>query len=854
MFEAVLNPPQWEAVRQTEGPVLILAGAGSGKTRVLTHRIAYLIQEKKVPAWQILALTFTNKAAREMKSRILSMLSEEGSEAWIFTFHSLCMRILRRDAERIGLTRDFVLYDGDDQKKVVTNIIKSFDLNDKYYPPRDVLHEISAAKDQGWDSDGFRRHRAKGDFRLNQIADIYQKYQANLNTNGALDFDDLILKTLELFRDCPDVLAHYAERFRYVHVDEYQDTNHVQYLLVQQLCGVHHNLCVVGDDDQSIYSWRGADIRNILDFEKDYPDAFVVRLEQNYRSVAPILQAANHVIMGNLGRKEKKLWTAREGGDKITLHVARDELAEADYVAQEVYRMVYGGRYQLQDVAVLYRTHAQSRVLEAAMTRSALPYRVYGGQKFYDRAEVRDALAYLRLLRNPLDDVAFSRIVNLPRRGLGDVAIAELQVAASTRNESLMLCAMSVQDTTVSARVQARILPFANTMRNLMLLREDMEPGDFMEKMLADTGLLEMFQQDVTPEGQTRVENLKELVAAVYEFQRQNEHATMDAFLDNVALVSDIDSMEETPKNVTLMTLHAAKGLEFPVVFLVGLEEGVFPHSRSLEDQDQMQEECRLCYVGMTRGMDKLYLTRACRRQLYNNYCENPPARFLEQIPREVLELSGEKSVPRPQKRNSDGWQSDDDWSRESGSGSGYGRSCGNGNNQSRSNSNSRGSGYGGNHEVPRGAPRAGQPSWSGAPQKRKPVGVGSTSGNGGAFGNGSSLSGGAAFGGSSSFGDRSSSGNGATSDNDSSFGSGTAFGKPSSHSSPGLEPSVIQQNATGKLFEGARVEHAHFGRGRVVTLSGSGLAQTASVAFDGRGVKQLAVSMAPMRVLEEQS
>nr|MDD6336554.1 3'-5' exonuclease [bacterium] len=623
--------------------------------------------------------------------------------------------------------------------------------DDKYYPPREVKNQISHAKDLAYDAAAFRRNIARGDYRLDQIADVYKAYEETLRKNGAMDFDDLILKTLQLFEEHPDVLAYYAGRFRYIHVDEYQDTNHVQYLLVQKLASMHGNLCVVGDDDQSIYSWRGADIHNILDFEQDFPDALVIRLEQNYRSTSPILEAANAVIAKNHARKEKHLWTAREGGEKLKLYIARDEQGEADYVCREIWQLVQTGRYRYRDIAVLYRTHAQSRVLEAAMMRGALPYRVYGGQKFYDRKEVKDAVAYLRLLRNPDDEVAFRRIINVPKRGIGDSTLEELARAAALNGESMMLCALDIDSTALPERVKAKVRPFANLMRTLMIVREDMQPGDFVEKLMREAGLIDMYQNEGTDEALERVENLKEFIGAVYEFQRSDENATLDDFLDNVALISDIDGLEEDPKSITMMTLHAAKGLEFPVVFLVGMEEGVFPHSRSLEDADQMEEERRLCYVGITRGKDRVYLTRATRRMLYNRVGENMPARFLEDIPQNVLVVDGRSVAQRP-----------------------------------------------------------------GAAQARPPQKKVSTGRS--AFERQRTLS-------------------------------SLSGSKPA----PAASRPAASAGTTQALSAGMKVSHPQFGRGTVVSVMGEKNAQVAAVAFEGRGIKQLALAIAPLTVIKKE-
>jgi len=629
-----LNPPQREAVLQTEGPLLVLAGAGSGKTRVLTYRVAYLL-ERGVPPWAILAITFTNKAAREMLSRVEALSGEAASGAWVSTFHSCCARILRRDIEKLGYTRSFSIYDDDDQMSVLRELIKEMDLNDKMYPPREIKSKISDAKNRlltpvEWATE------AGDDFRSRKIAEVYTLYEKRLKQQNALDFDDLLNKTLELFAQHPPVLEAYTRRFSYILVDEYQDTNQAQYMLIKLMAGSKRNLCVVGDDDQSIYGWRGADIRNILEFEKDYPDAKVIKLEQNYRSSMNILDAANQVIAHNTGRKEKELWTDRGEGEALALFEAQDEREEAAYVATSVRGLRKQGTKSGQ-VAVLYRTNAQSRVLEEALVRGGIAYRVYGGLKFYDRKEVKDVVAYLRAVVNPADDVAVRRIVNTPRRGIGDTTIEAVAASASLSGESLFFALMEANALNISTRAKTAIAGFCEIMSALMAQKALLTLDQFIELVLESTGYLKQFAESKLDEDAQRVDNVREFVGAASEYAQQNPEGGLEGFLENIALVTDVDALAETSEVLTLMTLHSAKGLEFPVVFIVGMEDGLFPMSRALGDEDQMEEERRLCYVGITRAMRKLYLSYARSRVLYGNRMMSMPSTFIGEIPRRLI-------------------------------------------------------------------------------------------------------------------------------------------------------------------------------------------------------------------------
>lgn len=631
---SMLNPEQRQAAETLEGPVLILAGAGSGKTRALTYRVANLM-DHGVPAWSILALTFTNKAAREMKERITQLVGEKAESAWISTFHSTCARILRRDIEKLGYTRSFTIYDDDDQGTVIKEILKRLNIDEKFLPPREVKAKISDAKNKLMGPDEWFA-KTERDFRNQTLHDVFVAYEQRLKSANALDFDDLLLKTLELLADHPPVLESYRDRFHYVMVDEYQDTNYAQYMLVKLLTDKSRNLCVVGDDDQSIYGWRGADIRNILDFEKDYPDAKVIKLEQNYRSTANILDAANQVIAHNAGRKEKALWTEAGAGETIKLYCAGDEREEAAWVADRIRKMNRHGE-EYGRMAVLYRTNAQSRVLEEMLMRAGIPYKVFGGLRFYDRKEVRDVIAYLRVIANPTDDVSLRRIINVPKRAIGDATIAEL-VRHAQEQEMPLFSALTDLPSSLSSRPRKCVGDFFTMMTTLMAMKDAMPLGTFVKQMVDQTGLMEQYQKEDSDEARSRVENIQEFLGAVEEFDRQTENATLEDYLENVALVTELDQAEEEKQYVTLMTLHSAKGLEFPNVFVTGMEEGIFPSGRSLMDEQRMEEERRLCYVGITRAKERLFLSRASQRMLYNQINHNAPSRFLSEIPSRLLE------------------------------------------------------------------------------------------------------------------------------------------------------------------------------------------------------------------------
>lgn len=623
-----LNPPQREAVMTTEGPLLILAGAGSGKTRVLTHRIAYLIEEKGVSPYRILALTFTNKAAKEMRERVDSLVETDARAIWVATFHGFCARILSMEIDRLGYGKAFVIYDEQDQQSLIGHIIKDMNLNDKVFSKRMLAGIFSNAKNHSLSPLAFLRETGQPI----QILEAFKLYEKRLKDANALDFDDLLLCTIRLFEENADVLEKYRERFRYILVDEYQDTNLAQYHIVNLLAQKHRNLCVVGDDDQSIYAWRGADIRNILEFEKDFEGCKVIRLEQNYRSTEKILAAANAVIHNNKGRKEKKLWTAEKGGDPIDVHEATDERDEAYYICSRIASGARSGsRYD--DFAILYRTHAQSRILEMMLKSFLIPYRVYGGVSFFSRAEVKDILAYLRLILNSADDEAFLRTVNTPSRGIGAQSITVLSDSAHRRGIPLMSAVIDPDD--IPARTAAKFSPFLTLYRKLYELLDTMPLADFTRELLERIGYDAYLRDDKKENYEARAEIVEELLGYIEEFESNymtNDGNVLQAFLTNVALFSQADNVDETNGCVNLMTLHAAKGLEFPNVFLCGMEEGLFPSGQSGYDDDKLEEERRLCYVGVTRAKKRLFLSYAKERTLYGRTEPAIPSRFLTEM------------------------------------------------------------------------------------------------------------------------------------------------------------------------------------------------------------------------------
>ena len=637
-----LNKEQAEAVRQIAGPTLILAGAGSGKTKVLTCRIAYLLEENVAP-YSILAITFTNKAAKEMRQRVDRLVGPNAKDVWLFTFHGFCSRILRREINNLpGYSRSFSIYDPTDCKNILKEVLKKLNLDDKYYPYNMLISTISNAKNAMLDARLFAAQAA--DFHSKKVAEIYAEYEKKLIASNALDFDDLLLLTIKLFSANPAVLEQYQQKFSYVLIDEYQDTNHVQYLLAKLLCEKHHNLCVVGDIDQSIYGWRGADITNILDFEKDYPEAKVVKLEQNYRSTQVILDAANAVINNNTARKPKNLWTDNKSGVPIMYYRARDDRDEADFAIREIRQMQDAGE-KLGNMAVLYRTNAQSRMFEELLVKSGLPYIMVGGLKFYDRKEIKDVLAYLRVLFNFQDNQGMLRIINVPRRGIGSATIEKLQALAETYECSLFELITDPFKLANAGRIAGKLENFAQTMTELKTMVDKVSVKDLIEAVVHKTGYLEELEVDQSIQSEGRKDNIYELMRIALEFAGEDEVNDLEAFLNHVALVADIDDAKFATDSVTLMTLHASKGLEFPIVFLAGMEEGMFPSQRSLEDEDAIEEERRLCYVGITRAKSKLYLTAAKQRMLFGRIVMYPPSRFLQEIPRTLIEMHKPKII-----------------------------------------------------------------------------------------------------------------------------------------------------------------------------------------------------------------
>ncbi len=632
-----LNDRQREAVFATEGPVLILAGAGSGKTRALTHRIAYLIHEKQVAPWNILAITFTNKAAAEMRERVDGLVGEGGSQVWVSTFHSMCVRILRRYADLLGYTNNFSIYDSDDQKTLMKQVLKKLDRDPKLYKEKAMLAQISAAKNQLVSPHAFEK-QAAGDFRKTQIYEIYAEYQRELKQNNAMDFDDLLTQTVELFQREPDVLAYYQQRFRYIMVDEYQDTNTAQFRLLSLLAAAHKNLCVVGDDDQSIYKFRGADIQNILSFEETFPGAKVIRLEQNYRSTQNILQVANAVIQNNEGRKEKSLWTENEEGVKVSVRRYDTAYEEADAIVRDIQK--HKDTYPYGQCAVLYRTNAQSRILEEKCVAHNLPYRLVGGVNFYQRKEIKDLLCYLKTVDNGQDDLAVQRIINVPRRGIGQTSINKVAAYAGSRGISFYQALEQAEQIPALGKSAGKIREFTGQIQNFRSQAPFLTVKDLLETILEATGYRKELEEEDTIEAQTRLENIQELVNKAAELGDEPEDPeALGRFLEEVALVAEVDSLDGAENRVVLMTLHSAKGLEFPRVYLCGMEDGLFPSSLSIfsEDPSDLEEERRLCYVGITRAMKELTLTSARQRMINGETRMSRVSRFVEEIPKSLL-------------------------------------------------------------------------------------------------------------------------------------------------------------------------------------------------------------------------
>jgi len=791
-----LNPRQKEAAVTTEGPLLIMAGAGSGKTRVLTHRIAYIISKRLAAPWSILAITFTNKAAREMQERVSKLVGPSGRDIWVSTFHSMCVRILRRDIDKIGFGTSFSILDSGDQLSVIRNIMKDNNLDVKRFEPKAVQAAIGAAKNELVSPEQYDQRQ--GDYFESIVAKVYTQYQKRLKANNSLDFDDLLLLTIQLFKDAPEVLDFYQNKFKYIHVDEYQDTNKAQYTLCKMMASKHHNLCVVGDSDQSIYRWRGADITNILNFEKDYPEACSILLEQNYRSTSNILDAANSVIKNNIGRKAKNLWTDQAGGDKITIYQGDSEHEEGYFVAGEIRKNRQGGR-RYGDHAILYRTNAMSRVVEEILIKSEIPYQIVGGIKFYDRKEIKDILSYLRLISNPDDDNSLLRIVNEPKRGLGDTTMTKVQAEATRKGISILrllnegdgLLGDGLYHLDIQNRAKSALGSFRDLIRNLSAMTDYLSVTELTEKLLELTEYRLELQRENTLESKARLENIEEFLSVTQEFEKRNEDKSLLSFLTELALVADIDSMgddeEDDGDAVILMTMHSAKGLEFPIVFIVGMEEGVFPGSRSLMDNEEMEEERRLAYVGITRAEKKLYLTCARMRLLYGRTSSNAPSRFLGEIPNELKEAFAPAGGARP------------------GSYGGYGSRIGGG---------SSGSSYGG--------------SGYGSQRGSSYTGSGSTTGSGGGGGGYppsglgarptvSPMNGGAA-------------------------GGSSSVARPQT-------PSAAKPVGDGMaIAAGDKVQHAKWGVGTVVSVKGTGNDAELQIAFPApTGVKRLLAAFAPV-------
>lgn len=639
-----LNPPQREAVAQTEGPVLVLAGAGSGKTRVLTHRIAYLMEEMGVNPWNILAITFTNKAAQEMRERVDKLVGFGSESIWVSTFHSACVRILRRHIDNLGYDTNFTIYDTDDQKSLMKDVCRKLNIDTKVYKERSLLAQISHAKDELLTPDDMEM-KAAGDYNMKKVASVYREYQAALRKNNALDFDDLIVKTVELFQNCGAVLEYYQERFKYIMVDEYQDTNTAQFKFISLLAQKYENLCVVGDDDQSIYKFRGANIGNILGFERVFPDAKVIRLEQNYRSTKNILNAANQVIANNTERKAKTLWTENEEGSKVHFRQFFNAYEEAEYVAGEIGRMKREGMGSYRDCAILYRTNAQSRIFEEKFIAANIPYKLVGGVNFYARKEIKDLLCYLKTIDNARDDLAVQRIINVPKRGIGATTLGRVQDYADNMGISLYEALRVAEEVPSIGRSLSKIDGFVTFIQSLKSKADVLSVEELLQEVIDDTGYVAELEAEDTEESRARIENIDELISKTVAYQEameeQNQPATLSGFLEEVALVADIDTVDPDQDYVLLMTLHSAKGLEFPKVFMVGMEDGIFPSHMTISygDDGELEEERRLCYVGITRAMKDLTLTCAQQRMIRGETQYNKVSRFVREIPRELVDL-----------------------------------------------------------------------------------------------------------------------------------------------------------------------------------------------------------------------
>lgn len=643
-FLAGLNDRQKEAVLHTEGPLLIMAGAGSGKTRVVTHKIAYLIKEKGIFPGNILAITFTNKAATEMKTRVADLLNTDVDHMWMGTFHSICVRILRRDIDKIGYDRSFTIYDRDDQKTVVKECMKEVNVDKEMYKETALIARISDFKDKGIDPDTFINQNYK-DFKERKVGEIYELYQKKLKKYNAMDFDDLIIKAVELLSENPEILDYYQKKFQYIFVDEYQDTNNIQYRLVRMLSKHHKNICVVGDQSQSIYSWRGADISNIMNFEKDFPGAKVILLEQNYRSTQKILKVANEVIKHNYEKIKKNLWTDNSEGDTVVYESCEYSEEEAYFVSKKIHEFIYKG-YKYSDMAILYRTNVQSRTFEEAFMTEHIPYKVVGGLKFYDRKEVKDIIAYVKFVQNPNDNISLKRIINTPKRGIGLSTIEKIEAFATDNGDSIYGAILSMDEIpTLTGRAKSSLKPFVELMNRFMAMKEIMGIKDFVEEVVNSSGYVAELQADGTVESKTRIENIQDFISVALTFEEKNEEATMEDFLASIALLSDVDKTVDTDNMITMMTVHSAKGLEFPIVFLVGMEDGLFPISRSFDSENDMEEERRLCYVAVTRAEKHLIITNAQKRTIYGNTNYTMPSRFLDEMGDTIEKAAPKKTI-----------------------------------------------------------------------------------------------------------------------------------------------------------------------------------------------------------------
>mgnify|MGYP004554090777 FL=1 len=631
-----LNNKQYEAVVNTEGPCLVIAGAGSGKTKVLTHKIAYLIDEKNAKPWDILAITFTNKAANEMKQRIADLIGDDAKDIWMGTFHSICVRILRRFIDRIGFDSSFIIFDTSDQKTLVKGCMKDLDINDKIFTDRSILSEISNAKNEMLEPEQYTA-RATGDFRKEKIATVYELYQKRLRENNAIDFDDIINYTIKILMENADVLEYYTNKFKYVLVDEYQDTNKAQFTLVTLFASRHGNITVVGDNDQGIYSFRGADISNILNFERDFPGTRIIKLEQNYRCTGNILKAANHVIKNNEVKYKKELWTENEDGSLPKVFQADNEYDEGTYIVTQIEHLKREEYYKYSDFAILYRMNTQSRAIEDILRRENIPYKIVGGLKFYERKEIKDIIAYLRLIQNSADNLSLKRIINEPKRGIGKTSLEKIEALAE-QNGISMYEVIKHSDEYGLNRVFLNSREFVNVIEDLKEKKEEMVISELIKTTLRKSGYTKALEAENTIEAENRIENLEEFLTVAIEFEEQSAEDSLSEFLEGITLSSDLDNVEETEETVTLMTLHSAKGLEFPVVFLVGMEEGIFPGYKSISEPKELEEERRLCYVGITRAKEQLYLTCSKQRTIFGSTSYNPVSRFLKEIPEELLD------------------------------------------------------------------------------------------------------------------------------------------------------------------------------------------------------------------------